>query len=486
MHMSTKRDISKLGIAPLIIVVIIAVILVVGGAAYYLSTMQTPPGNNTHVTPLPNMTLTVVGLNGTTVTLNSAQIGNLTAFTSLGAWVTSAGHINTVVNYTDVKITTLCNLVGGLTNSTALKATASDGYSMVFTYDQVMGAFTTYDPVTGNEVQHNQPLTTILAYFENGTGLQTGSGPLRFAIVGPEGLITDGHFWIKDVTRLDVEAAVAEYTLTLNGTKSGIYEVMGRATLESGVNCHGENWTDSSTGIIWTGIPLWYLVGHIDDSNIHEDNAFNRTLADLGYTVRIIANDGYYIDLDSTLVKLNNNILLANMENGSALETKYWPLRLVGSGITKSQMIRNVVEIDLLFPDYTLTLNGTTIKTVYSFNLDDLVSQYPASWVDTNTTTTWTGIPLWRLVGMVDDSNSTTFNDTLADSGYTVKIIANDGFATNLNSTFVKLNDDIILANLENGTALESKYWPLRLVGSALTKGQMARNVVAIEIVFGG
>jgi len=32
--------------------------------------------------------------------------------------------------------------------------------------------------------------------------------------------------------------------------------VMGRATLESGVNCHGENWTDSSTGIIWTGIPL--------------------------------------------------------------------------------------------------------------------------------------------------------------------------------------------------------------------------------------
>jgi hypothetical protein len=304
--------------------------------------------------------------------------------------------------------------------------------------------------------------------------------------VGPEGLITDGHFWIKDVTMLELESAVAEYTLTLNGTDSGIFEVMDRATLESGVNCHGENWTDSSTGITWTGMPLWYLVGRMDDSNIHEDNAFNRTLADQGYTVRIIAADGYYIDLNSTFVKLNNNILLANMENGTALETKYWPLRIVGAEVPKSQMIRNVIEIQLLFPEYTLTLNGTSINAMYSFNLEDLVADYGADWVDANTTTTWTGVPLWRLVGIVDDLNSTSFNETLADQGYTVKIIANDGYTTSLNSTFVKLNDDIILANMENGTALESKYWPLRLVGSALTKGQMARNVVEIQIAFEG
>lgn len=483
--MSTKQNKSRMGIAPLIIVAIIAIAAILGGAAYYFTTMNKPSGGGT-VTPLPNMTLTVVGLNGTSVTLNTAQIGNLTSFTSLGAWITSAGHINPVVNYTGVKITTLCDLVGGISNATSLKITASDGYSMVFTYDQVMGAYLTYDPVTGNEVPHTQPLTTILSYFENGTYHKSGSGPLRLSIVGPEGLITDGHWWIKDVTQLELEAAVAEYTLTLNGTSSGQYFVMDRATLESGVNCHGENWTDSSSGIRWTGIPLWYLVGHIDDSNVHEDDAYNRTLADEGYVVRIIAQDGYYIDLDSMFVKLNNDILLANLQDGSALETKYWPLRLVGGDLSKSQMIRNVAEIKLLFPDYTLTLNGTSIKTVYSFALDDLVAQYGASWVDANTTTTWTGVPLWRLVGMVDDTNSTSFNETLADEGYTVKVIANDDYATSFNSSFVKLNDDIILANLENGTALESKYWPLRLVGSALAKGQMARNVVEIQVIFGG
>jgi len=483
--MSTKQNKSKMGIAPLIIVAIIAIAALVGGVAYYLSTMNQPSGGGT-VTPLPNMTLTVVGLNGTSVNLNTAQIGNLTSFTSLGAWITSAGHINPVVNYTGVAITTLCNLVGGINNATSLKVTASDGYSMVFTYDQIMGGYLTYDPVTGNEVTHAQPLTTILSYFENGPYHKSGSGPLRLSIVGSEGLITDGHWWIKDVTRLELEAAVAEYTLTLNGTDSGIYQVMDRATLESGVNCHGENWTDSSTSIRWTGIPLWYLVGQIDDSNVHEDDAYNRTLADLGYTVRIIAQDGYYIDLDSSFVKLNNDILLANLENGTALETKYWPLRLVGGDLSKSQMIRNIVGITLLFPDYTLTLNGTSIEAVYSFTLDDLVAECGASWVDTNTTTTWTGIPLWRLVGMVDDSNSTAFNETLADEGYTVKVIGNDGYETVFNSSFVKLNDDIILANLENGTAVESKYWPLRLVGSALTKGQMARNVVEIQVIFGG
>jgi len=483
--MSPQKEGLKKGVSNAVIIATVAIIAIIACAAvYYIFAMQGTNNSGGDTTPLPNMTLTVVGLNGTTVTLNSTAMGNLESITSLGALVTSAGHINTVLNYTGVPIVTLCNLVGGITNETSVTIVASDGYSMVFTYDQIMGGYTTYDPATGNEVPHDQALTTIIAYFRNGTALSEDEGPLRVAIVGPEGLITDGHFWIKDVTRLEVHSAVAEYTLTLNGT---LYEVMDRATLESGVACHGENWTDAATGITWTGIPLWYLVGHIDDQNVHEDRAFNRTLADLGYTVRIISADGYFVDLNSTFVKLNYDILLANRENGTALEMKYWPLRLVGADLTKTQMIRNVVEIQLIFPEpdqYTLTLNGTLFRTMGSVALEAEAASHEANWTDGSTNTTWTGTPLWYLIGLIDDADPDTFNETLADIGYNVNIIANDGYTTTLNSTFVKHNDNIILACFENGEPLESKYYPLRLVGSALTKGQMARNIVEIQITF--
>jgi hypothetical protein len=71
----------------------------------------------------------------------------------------------------------------------------------------VNGEFATYDPVTGNPVQHNQSLTPILAYFFNDANLTTGSsgdGPLRLAIVGPEGLATSSSYWVKRVVKLEI------------------------------------------------------------------------------------------------------------------------------------------------------------------------------------------------------------------------------------------------------------------------------------------
>lgn len=75
---------------------------------------------------------------------------------------------------------------------------------MVFTYAQVLGDFVTYDPVTGQVVSHSQPLTIMVAYYRNDTALPSNEGPLRLAIVGPEGLATDGKYWVKFVARLEV------------------------------------------------------------------------------------------------------------------------------------------------------------------------------------------------------------------------------------------------------------------------------------------
>ncbi len=118
---------------------------------------------------------------------------------------------------------------------------------------------------------------------------------------------------------------------------------MDRPTFESGANCHSVNWTDSERQV-WKGIPLWLLVGRVDDSLEHGSDAFNRTLADQGYTVQLIAADGYKIELNSTFVTLNNDIIVANEMNDMPLLEEFWPLRLVGAALTKSQMIRNIVD----------------------------------------------------------------------------------------------------------------------------------------------
>jgi len=288
-------------------------------------------------------TLTMVG--NETVVLSFDDIFYMPPYEGWGGLMTSTGRIVGPFRYKGVALNYLCDLVGGVNESNSIRVTAKDGYSMTFTYNQLNGDFVTYDPTTGEEVPHGE-LEMVLAYEEDGKFLtEEHGGPLRLVIVGSEKLVTEGHYWVKWVNKIEIKSVVEEWTLTLKGS---ITEIMDRATFESGVSCHGVTWTDSKNRN-WTGIPLWLLVGRVDDELKHGEDAFNDTLADLGYTVKIIASDGYNITLNSNKIKRNNNIIVANELNDKPLPEKYWPLRLVGSDLEKSEMIRNVVEIDVVF-----------------------------------------------------------------------------------------------------------------------------------------
>jgi hypothetical protein len=203
----------------------------------------------------------------------------------------------------------------------------------------------TFDPATGKEVNHTQPLTTMLAYFRNGQKLSSDEGSLRFVIIGKEVLLTEGHNWVKFVVKIEVYSSVKEWSLMLRGA---IDENMSRVTFESGANCHGKNWTDGD-GNVWSGIPLWRLVGRVDDGNSHQGAAFNRTLVEIGYTVKVLTGNGYYREFNSTFVAENDNIIIANKVNGEVLPDTYWPLKLVGSAIAESDRLRNIVEVQIIF-----------------------------------------------------------------------------------------------------------------------------------------
>jgi hypothetical protein len=162
---------------------------------------------------LQPMNLTLVGVNGTQVVLNSTDIAGLPSVRGLGGFRKVIGNVSSLNNYTGVPLTTLCNIVGGISNISVVRITASDNYSQTLSFNQAIdGNFTTYDPITGNVVPHTKPLTPIIAYYSNDVNLTSDEGPLMLAIIGPEGLLTPGPYWVKFVIKIEVlSEAVPEF-----------------------------------------------------------------------------------------------------------------------------------------------------------------------------------------------------------------------------------------------------------------------------------
>ena len=92
-------------------------------------------------------------------------------------------------------------------------------------------------------------------------------------------------------------------------------------------------------------MPLYYFVGSVDDEIAHEGPAFNRTLADAGYSVDVIAADGYTVTFDAARIQYNKNIIVAYKVNENPLPDEYFPLRLVGSDLSKKEMVGMISQI---------------------------------------------------------------------------------------------------------------------------------------------
>jgi DMSO/TMAO reductase YedYZ molybdopterin-dependent catalytic subunit len=148
---------------------------------------------------------------------------------------------------------------------------------------------------------------------------------------------------VKWVNKLEVKSLGEEWVLQASG---GITKTIDRASIEScgAPQCHGATWTDDKAQE-WVGVPLYYLIGSVDDEIEHEGPAFNRTLADAGYTIDVIAADGYTVSFDASRVQYNKNIIVAYKVNESQLPEEYFPLRLVGDDLQKNEMAGMIAEL---------------------------------------------------------------------------------------------------------------------------------------------
>jgi hypothetical protein len=199
---SSNKFNKKLAVIATVVIIIVAVV----AAQQVIQLLQRQPSNNSSSNIiLPAMNLTVTGSNGQELVLHSSDIASLEAFTEGGGYKRANGDIRDVGNYTGVPILTICNLVGGLTTNSTIRVTAADNYKVIYTYQQVNGQeLNTYDPITGNATQSTKPLTMIVAYYMDGARLSSSDGPLRIAIVGPQGLLTDGRLWTRLLVKIEI------------------------------------------------------------------------------------------------------------------------------------------------------------------------------------------------------------------------------------------------------------------------------------------
>jgi DMSO/TMAO reductase YedYZ molybdopterin-dependent catalytic subunit len=289
--------------------------------------------------------LEIIGPDGSK-SFTLADLALLPVTEGQGGIKSSTGKITLPELYTGVALKDLVAAVGGFDESMGVNVVAEDGYGITFSYEQVMnGTFIAYDPATGDELKTPDPLTAILAYARNGEPLDPKQdGTLRVVIVGDKNnQVTDGHWAVKWVDTLEVKSLGEEWTLHLEGA---IAEEMDRGTFESGAspNCHAATWTDDHAQR-WVGVPLWLLVGRVDDEVRHDGPAFNEALADIGYMVDVIAADGYAVSFDSARIRRNDKIIVAFQVNDNPLPEQYFPLRLVGDDLQKNEMVGMIAQI---------------------------------------------------------------------------------------------------------------------------------------------
>jgi len=269
------------------------------------------------------------------------------AIEGYGGILNTVGRITQPALYQGVPLVDLLSLAGGLDETTRLEVVASDAYSVTFSRSQVeSGSVVTFDPESGDPNRVEPLPTAVLAYERESQRLGDDEGPLRIAYLTETAVqVTEGHLWVKMVAFLRLTPQPPDWTLRLEGART---EEIDRTLFQAGAapDCHQARWTDED-GHVWVGLPLWLLVGWVDDDNVHGLEAFNRELASQGYPIELISNSGDSVTLSSDQISENDGVILAFEVDEVLLAGLDAPLRLVGSSLEPAQMLGGIVEIRL-------------------------------------------------------------------------------------------------------------------------------------------
>jgi hypothetical protein len=242
-------------------------------------------------------------------------------------------------------------------------------------------------------------------------------------------------------------------------------------------NPHLVTWTDTSVApnVSYAGMPLWHLVALVDGGS---RTTLNLDWLGVGYTVNVYGAGGTgqsVVALPSSAIAGTGGVIVADRtqrlgDTGSWTQT--WPPRLVGADVG-SQSLGGVVRIVLQSPVLPSYLTPLVLKGRRTVRIPYLDFPTSVSWdgtkagnINPELHAVYRGQSLYKLVGLVDDSNPSTFNVKLARRGYTIELIASDGYTWTLNSKTIIGKKNWIVASLKDGKAMTADEGPYRYVGS--------------------
>lgn len=435
--------------------------------------------------------LELIGPDGT-MTFTMSELQALPVTEGMAGIKSSTGKITLPNKFKGVSLQDLADLTGGLTDTMGINIVAEDGYSLSFSYDQIMnGTYIAYNPVSGDELNYTDPLIAMIAYEMNGNPLNKDmDGTLRLVIVSEkDNQVTDGHWSIKWVSKMEVRPMIVDWNLEVTGA---IDTVIDRASYESCVSCHEATWTDD-VGQVWKGVELWRLMGFADDENKHEGWSYDVKLAKAGYDVTIVAMDGFSTTVWSDDADRNHDWIVAMLVDDMPLDEKNFPLRFVGVGLEKKQMVGSIATIELSLPKlsetaateetstateevaaepvdlsaFNFALTGL-VDTPTGFNEEDLralevvtiSAEHPKSG-----TADFEGVRLSELFDLVGIKSGAT----------TLVITADDGFSSQVSLAEVRACADCLLGFTET----TDKF---KMVMPGLPSNTWVKGVVSIEV----
>ncbi len=264
-----------------------------------------------------------------------------------GSFTTSAGTTYTNA-YGGVELYPFLSSFVQLGKDSTITFAAMDGYEMSFS----AGDFV--DRADG---------VWILAFRMDGEYLPLDPGYIRTVKVGPSIPNIQGHSSVRMVKRIAIMGEpYREFSLGIEGRISA---VLDRQTVQSGVSCHPRTvqYLNRKTNEVlsYTGIPLYLLLAYADDPQYMPHKQMDRSIlsydaaaAEKGYTVEVVAADGFTVKLDSRQLHDNEDVILAMFQGDAELPADAWPLilvwdkdaKLVPDGI---KAVRQVAKIILRF-----------------------------------------------------------------------------------------------------------------------------------------
>ncbi|MBT8508668.1 hypothetical protein AZH53_09650 [Methanomicrobiaceae archaeon CYW5] len=342
----------------------------------------------------------------------------------------------------------------------------------------------------------------IVANTLNGTELPLlTDGGKPFWPLQLKGAAVFGGQQVGNIARIELTGlpAPAEgWTLAMAGE---VGDTITQSEFEEGLACPGSGHlvTYIDGDDTWSGVPLWVLLGAIDDYELYDHWTFNDGVAAGNYTINVIAEDGYTRTFYADDVARNDGYIVANMLNGTELDAEGgYPLKLIGPAVTSGKdKVGSIAAIEILElqtpaaapGSWNLNLSGKITDVIPQAEFEEGLacpgSGHNVSWTDIDGNV-WSGMPLWFLCGWVDDRIPHAFDATAAGAGYTITVKAGDGYSKAFASADVAWNDGYIVADKVNGAPLDES-WPLRLVGDGVATdgalgGKAVGNIAEIEL----